>query len=384
MRVRDLTVVLSILALVACGKDDGKGAAGAPGTSAGTGVAGAGVAAPAGTALRSLPIALEALPGERHLAHIRQLTDGGENAEAYWSFAGDRLIFQSTRPPHTADQIYVMSPEGAHPTLASSGKGRTTCAYFLPGDRRFLYASTHLAGDAPPPPPDRSHGYAWGLFEYEIFSVGLDGSDLVRLTNSPGYDAEATVSPKGDRIVFTSSRDGDLDVYTMGLDGKDVRRLTTEVGYDGGAFFSPDGTQICYRAQRLKDEESRAKFRALLAKGIVRPEALEIMLMNADGSNPRVLTTNGKANFGPSFTPDGKRIIFASNFEDSSGRSFDLYLIHLDGSGLEPVTRFSNAKHDDFDGFPMFSPDGKKLVWCSNRNNAKPHETNVFVADWVD
>jgi TolB protein len=324
-------------------------------------------------------------PGEeRHLRNIRQLTFGGENAEAYWSFAGDRIVFQSTRPPFTADQIFTMNPDGTEMRLVSTGKGRTTCAFFMPGDRRILYASTHLAGDAPPKPPDRSAGYVWGVFEYEIFTCGLDGKDVVRLTDSPGYDAEAVVSPKGDRIVFTSSRDGDLDVYTMGLDGKDVRRLTTAVGYDGGPVWSPDGKLIAYRGNRITDDAAKEEFKQLLARGLVRPNRLEIRVMDADGKNDRQVTSNGRANFGPFFAPDGKRILFSSNVDDPKGRSFDLYLVNLDGSGLERVTHFRTDDADDFDGFPMFSPDGKRLLWCSNRHNAKPHETNVFVADWVD
>ena len=330
----------------------------------------------------ALPRAAEA--GERHLSRIRQLTFGGENAEAYWSFSGDRLVFQSTRPPYKADQIFLMWPDGGRPTLVSTGLGRTTCAYFMPNDRRLLFASTHLASADPPKPPDRSHGYAWGIFEYEIFTVGTDGKDLRRLTDSKGYDAEATVSPKGDRIVFTSSRDGDLDVYTMALDGTDVRRLTDEVGYDGGAVFSPDGTRIVYRGGHPDTQEGRDQFKALLARGIVRPDRLEIRLMDADGKNRTEVTHNGKANFGPCFTADGKRILFASNVDDPAGRSFDLYLVNLDGTGLERVTTYTNERHDDFDGFPMFSPDGKRLVWCSNRFNERPHETNVFVADWVE
>src|SRR5439155_7811629 len=210
-------------------------------------------------------------PGERHLRNIQQLTFSGENAEAYWSNAGDRIVFQSTRPPYTADQIFLMAPDGSNPTRVSTGKGRTTCGFFLPGDRRILFASTHAAGDEPPKPPDRSHGYAWGIFEYDIYTVGVDGSDLRTLVQSPGYDAEATVSPKGDRIVFTSSRDGDLDVYSMALDGSDVKRLTDEVGYDGGAVFSPDGKQIAYRGGHPATPEGKAEFKAWLAKGIVRP-----------------------------------------------------------------------------------------------------------------
>ena len=323
-------------------------------------------------------------PGEeRHLANIRQLTFGGENAEAYWSFADDLVVFQTTRPPYTADQIFTMKPDGSDLRLVSTGKGRTTCAYFLPGGKRIVYASTHLDGDEPPKPPDRSAGYVWGLFEYELFACDLDGKDLVRLTTSPGYDAEATVSPKGDRMVFTSSRDGDLDLYTMALDGTDVKRLTDTVGYDGGAVWSPDGKQIAWRAQHPADEAGRADFKTLLGKGMVRPNRLDLWVMAADGSGKRRVTTLDKASFGPFFTPDGKQLIFSSNVGDPKGRSFDLFLVNLDGTGLERVTFFSNDRFDDFDGFPMFSFDGKRLLWCSNRHNARPNETNVFVADWV-
>ena len=225
-------------------------------------------------------------PGEIHFVNIRQLTFGSENAEAYWSFAGDRIVFMSTRPPAKADQIYLMAPDGSGVARVSTGTGRTTCGFFMPGDRRVLFSSTHALGDEPPKPPDRSHGYAWGIFEYDIYTVGVDGTDLRPLVQSPGYDAEATVSPKGDRIVFTSSRDGDLDIYTMAIDGTDVRRLTTEVGYDGGPVFSPDGTKIAYRAGHPTTEEGKAEFKSWLSKGIVRPNRLEIMVMDADGSHP--------------------------------------------------------------------------------------------------
>jgi Tol biopolymer transport system component len=333
-------------------------------------------------------VAREPFPGERHLEDVRQLTFGGENAEAYWSFAGDRLVFQSKRPPHGgADQIYVMGADGSDPRLVSTGKGRTTCAYFLPGDRRILFSSTHLGGDAPPPEPDRSRGYVWPVYHtYDVFAVGLDGSGLARMVDAPGYDAEATVSPRGDRIVFTSSRDGDLELYSMAVDGSDVRRLTEEPGYDGGAFFSPDGTKICWRAGRPKDDAERDEFRALLARGIVRPTRMELWVMDADGSDKRQVTRNGRANFAPSFHPDGRRLIFSSNLDDPNprGRSFELYLVGIDGTGLERVTFFSDGGEDDFDAFPQFSPDGRRLVWCSNRHNAKTGDTNVFVADWVE
>jgi Tol biopolymer transport system component len=325
-------------------------------------------------------------PGEeRHLANIRQLTFGGENAEAYWSNAGDRIVFQSTRPPYTADQIFTMAPDGSDVRRVSTGTGRTTCAWFLPGDRRVLFSSTHWASPEPPAPPDRSQGYTWGVFHsYELTTAAVDGGDVRRLTDSPGYDAEAVGDRQGKRIVFTSSRDGDLDLYTMALDGTDVRRLTTTVGYDGGAVWSPDGTRIAWRAQHPTDEAGREEFRALLGKGLVRPHALELWVMDADGSNARRVTSNGKANFGPWFTPDGERLLFSSNLGDPKGRSFDLYLVRLDGTGLERVTYFSTDDHDDFDGFPMISPDGKRLLWCSNRHHDRPRETNVFVADWKD
>jgi TolB protein len=330
--------------------------------------------------------ARDPFPGEeRHLGNVRQLTFGGENAEAYWSSAGDRIVFQSTRPPLSADQIFTMAPDGSDVRRVSTGTGRTTCAWFLPGDRRVLFASTHWASPEPPTPPDRTHGYVWGAFDsYELFTANLDGSDLRRLTDSPGYDAEAVVDRAGTRVVFTSARDGDLDVYTMALDGSGVRRLTTGVGYDGGAVWSPDGTKIAWRAHHPEDEAGKAAFKALLAKGFVRPSVLDLWVMDADGSNPRRVLSNGKANFGPWFTPDGKRLLFSSNQDDPKGRSFDLYLVGLDGTGLERVTYFSTDDHDDFDGFPMISPDGKRLLWCSNRHNDKPHETNVFVADWKD
>jgi TolB protein len=318
--------------------------------------------------------------GEKRLANIRQLTFGGENAEAYWSFDGTRIVFQSTREGLQADQIFVMGADGAHPRMVSTGKGRTTCAYFLPGDERVLFASTHLAGDAPPPPPDRSQGYVWPVYpSYDLFTVKVDGSDLQRLTATDGYDAEATVSPDGKRIVFTSMRDGDLDLYSMDLDGKNVKRLTDAIGYDGGAFYSPDSQWICYRAHHPEGEADRAEYRELLKRHLVRPSRMELWVMRADGTEKRQVTRNRAANFCPFFTPDGKRLIFSSNLKNPRGRDFDLYLIHLDGTGLEQVTF-----DPEFDGFPMFSPDGKKLLWASNRNAKTRGETNVFVADWLE
>jgi Tol biopolymer transport system component len=320
------------------------------------------------------------LPAEKHLRNIRQLSFGGENAEAYFSSDGKQLTFQSTRDGRECDQIYSMNTDGSNVKMISTGEGRTTCSYFFPGSKRVLYSSTHLADKQCPPKPDFSRGYVWAVYPgFDIFTAKPDGSDLEQLTSEPGYDAEATISLDGKKIVFTSMRDGDLDIYTMDADGKNVRRLTDQLGYDGGPFWSADGKQIVYRAHHPKTDEEKADYTNLLKRNLIRPSVLEIWVMNADGSNKRQITSNGKANFGPYFFPDGKRIIFSSNIDDPGGRNFDLYLINIDGTGLERITY-----NETFDGFPMFSPDGKKLVFASNRNAKKQGETNVFIADWVE
>jgi TolB protein len=322
----------------------------------------------------------QSVPSEKHLHNIKQLTFGGENAEAYFSADGRRLIFQSTRDGRECDQIYTMNIDGSNVRMISNGNGKTTCSYFFPNLSRVLYSSTHLGGTSCPPRPDFSRGYVWAIYPtFDIFVARPNGSELKQLTDSPGYDAEATISTNGKKIVFTSTRDGDLDIYTMDANGKNVRRLTTELGYDGGPFFSADGKQIVYRAHHPQTEKDKADYVNLLKENLVRPSTLEIWIMNADGSNKRQVTSNGKANFAPYFFPDGKRIIFSSNMHDPKGRDFDLYTINSDGSGVERITF-----NDTFDGFPMFSPDGKKLVFASNRNAKVRGETNVFIADWVE
>jgi Tol biopolymer transport system component len=323
-------------------------------------------------------VAYPSSPDEPRLSNIRMLTNGGENAEAYFSADGSRLIFQATRPGVSAcDQIYTMAADGSDVRLVSTGKGTTTCAYFFPTGDRILYSSTHERMEACPAPPDYSQGYVWSLHPFDIYTARTDGSDLRRLTSSPAYDAEATISPDGRTIVFTSTRDGDLEIYLMNPDGSNVRRLTNAPGYDGGAFFSADGSLLVYRARHQETAEELADYRRLLALNLIRPSELDIYVMNADGSNQRRLTSNGAANFAPFFHPDGRRILFSSNMHDPTGRNFDLYLINVDGSGLERVTQ-----HAEFDGFPMFTRDGRKLVFASNRGSAKQGETNVFIADW--
>ena len=319
-----------------------------------------------------------ARPDERHLQNVKQLTFGGENAEAYFSFDGKHLSFQSTGK-YPCDQIFTMNVDGTGLKLVSTGKGRTTCSHYLPDGKSIVYASTHLGGDACPSVPGREMGYVWPVYDtYDIFRVNVDGSGLRRLTSASGYDAEATVA-RDSRIVFTSTRDGDMDIYSMNADGSDVRRLTNLPGPDGGPFFSADGSKIVFRGRHMPGGPELDEYLSLLKKGLWKPTSLDVFVMNRDGSGLRQVTRDmGGANWAPFFAPDGTKIIFATNYKNPRGPNFDLYLINVDGTGLEQVT-FSAA----FDGFPMFSPDGKKLIFASNRNSAKEGDTNLFIADWI-
>ena len=328
-------------------------------------------------------------PGEKHFKSLKKLTFGGDNAEAYWSFSGDRLVFQANNAAwgESCDQIYVFNPftddlRTTPPKKVSINGGRTTCSYFLPGDSLVLFGSTHQ-GDAacPAHPEHRSDGkYVWPIYPtFDIYVSDLDGNIRGQLTNTPGYDAEATVSPKGDRIVFTSMRDGDLDLYTMNVDGSDVKRVTNTLGYDGGAFFSPDGTKLLWRASRMKTKEEETEYKQLLKDGLVMPTNMELYVANADGSEARKITELTQANWAPFWHPSGEKIIFASNHTAKRGFPFTLYLINIDGTGLEQVS-FS----DQFDAFPVFSPNGKHLVFSSNRANGGTRETNLFLAEWQD
>jgi TolB protein len=333
------------------------------------------------TASGERPTVIEADSGERRLTNIRQLTDGGENAEAYWSPDGARLIFQSTRDGRTCDQQYVMNADGSGLRRVSTGTGKTTCGFFFADGKRIFFSSTHHVDSACPPRPDPSRGYVWRIDPFDIYTANADGSNLERLTHYGTYTTEAVLSPDGRRMVFTSLKDGDLDLYTMNVDGTDVRRLTNRAGYDGGAWWSPDGTKIVWRAWH-PEGDALTDYKQLLAQGLVRPSRMELWVMNADGSGQRQVTELGGANFGPSWTPDGRQIIFSSNFRNPRSRNFDLFLVDaaLEKAGASQVEQVTT--HGDFDGFPMFSPDGRQLVWGSNRNQAKVGETNVFVADW--
>ncbi len=326
---------------------------------------------------------------EKHFKNMRQLTFGGDNAEAYWSFDDKKVVFQARNKMWgvECDQIYYFDMENwkrntATPPLLSTGHGRTTCSFFMPGNKTIIYASTHEADVACPHVPERREDgkYIWPIYEtFDIYTSDLKGNILKKLTDYPGYDAEATVSPKGDKIVFTSIRSGDLELYTMNIDGSDVRQVTHQLGYDGGAFFSPDGTKLIFRSSRPTSEEDVKEYKELLDQGLVMPTSMELYICNVDGSNLIKLTDLGKANWAPFFHPSGKKVIFSSNHAAPRGYQFNLYMINIDGSGLEQI-----SYDKTFDAFPMFSYDGKKIIFSSNRNNGGTRDTNLFVADWVE
>lgn len=317
------------------------------------------------------------LAGETRLTNLRQLTFGGENAEAYFSHDGSELIFQSTRDELQCDAIFRMRTDGSHVRRVSPGQGVTTCAFIAPDNQSIIYASTHLQQQQCPPKPDYSKGYVWPLHaEFDIFRAGPDGEEPVPLTTTAGYDAEAVYSPQGDKIVFTSLRSGDLELYLMNPDGSSVEQLTSLPGYDGGAFFSLDGNWIVWRASRPAGQALQ-DYQALLEQGLIRPGKLELYIMNLEERQPIQLTDNGAANFGPYWHPDGQHIIFSSNLHDQESRNFDLYLINVDTRALERITHYEN-----FDGFPMFTHDGKQLVFASNRSGKVKGETNIFIADF--
>ncbi|MAL19034.1 MAG: hypothetical protein CL670_05035 [Balneola sp.] len=325
---------------------------------------------------------------EVHLQNVQQLTFGSDNAEAYWSYDSEKLIFQSNNPEWGVgcDQIFYMDisekEPGFEPPMISTGNGRTTCAYFLPGDSTFVYSSTHANNVECPeaPTPGASGAYVWPIYEgYDIYKADMNGNIIAKLTDTPGYDAEPTVSPKGDKIVFTSTRTGDLELFIMDTDGSNVIQITDGLGYDGGAFFSPDGTQLIFRASRPETQEEITKYKSLLEDGLVEPTNMELFIVNVDGTGLRQITDLGNANWAPYFHPSGEKIVFSSNHQSQRGFPFNIFMINVDGTGLKQVTF-----DETFDSFPMFSPDGEKIVFSSNRNNGGDRSTNVFVADWVD
>lgn len=321
-------------------------------------------------------------PGEVHLTNLRQLTNGGENAEAYWSHDGQWITFQSTRDGRACDEQFVMRADGSDLKRISDGRGKVTCGFFFPDNTRLFFGSSTAHDAACPPRPDPSKGYVWPLDKYDIYTVNRDGSNLKRLTRYDVYTAEGVLSPDGKKIVFTSLKDGDLDIYTMNVDGSNVKQLTNTPGYDGGAWWSPDGKKIVYRAHHPRDSVELQQYKDLLAQGLIRPSKVELYVMDADGSNNRQVTALGGANFGPSWTPDGKKFIFSSNYFAPRSGNFELFLVdaNAEKAGADQLERITF--NDTFDGFPMFSPDGTKLIFASNRHDNKPNETNIFIADW--
>jgi len=312
------------------------------------------------------------------LTNLKQLTSGGQNAEAYWSPDGKRLIFQSTRGGAACDQEYVMNADGSDQHMVSTGKGRTTCGYFLPDGKHILYASTHLGGEACPPPADRSKGYLWAVYAtYDIFEANDDGSDLKRITDATGYDAEGTVNWKTGKIIYTSMASGDLDLWEMNLDGSGKKQITKSYGYDGGPVLSRDGTMIVWRGNHPETDELKRKYADLLKDNLTSPMKMELFVSDAQGNKVRQITNTGCASFAPTFTPDGKQILFSSNMHDCDGRKFELYMINVDGTGLKRVTDY-----DTFTSFPEFSPDGKKLAFVTDWKAPARYEFNVFTADW--
>ena len=309
----------------------------------------------------------------------KPLTSGGTHAEAYFNHDGTKLVLMAVRPGDPADQIYVLDLASGGLERISSGEGKTTCGYFLP-DGRLVYSSTHHHGAAPPPRPDRSQGYVWPFFRtFDLFLRGKDGA-LTQLTDSDGYDAETTASPDGKTLVFTSHRDGGMALYTMGVDGSDLRRVTKRRGYPGGAFFSPDGTKLVYRAFYPRTPDEEAALDRLLKERLLEPRRcrFEIFVSDADGSNETALTDFGKASWAPCYHPDGKTIVFASDKDATRPGQFSLYAMDVDGGNVRRLTA-----HDGFDSFPHFSPDGTKIVFISNRGGADPRrDLNVFLADW--
>jgi len=335
-----------------------------------------------------LPAFAQTQNAEPHLKNIRQITFGGDNAEAYWSFDNKKITFQSNNKAWglKCDQIYWMDMEKAakdtikNPPMVSTGMGRTTCSYYMPNNKHILYASTHLGNKDCPADPPPSKRYLWAVYsDFDIFVATEKGKIIKQLTNNPGYDAEATVSPNGDKIVFTSTRNGDLDLYICDIDGNNAKQITFGLGYDGGAFFSPDGKKLVFRASRPTTEAEIADYKDMLSKGLVAPTNMEIYTCNIDGSDLKQVTHLGKANWAPFYHPGGKKIIFSSNHHSEKGYDFQLYMINEDGTGLERITNNSL-----FNAFPMFSPDGKKLIFSSNRNNGGTRDTNLFFADWQD
>jgi TolB protein len=341
---------------------------------------------------------------EKHFKSIKQLTFDGNNAEGYFSFDDQSIIFQSDsqllqkrfgiQKERYCDQIftiYIQNLDFNNPTqefsyrLVSTGKGRTTCSFFLP-DNRIIYASTHHnSEECPESFRFYQNHYVWQLFDYDIYLANQNGSNLKVLVSSPGYDAEAVISPDGKYMVYTSTKSGDLELWRYDLQTGEELQLTNELGYDGGAFFSQDSKKIVWRASRPRTTEEIQTYKDLLRKKLVQPTNLNIFVMDIDGKNKKQITHLPGANWAPYFHPNGYQILFSSNHHtlNYGGRVFNIFMINIDGTNLEQIT-FG----DEFEAFPFFSYHQHKghywFLFSSNRKNQKPHDTNLFIAEWVD
>jgi len=318
------------------------------------------------------------------IENVKQLSFQGDNGEAYFNSDDSKVIFQSKRNNNNCDKLYIVDINGNNLTEFVANDGAFTCAYFSLDDRYIFFSSTmHLGSECPEIYKDPNpRKYIWPLRDYEIFRY--DNGAVKQLTNYSGYNAETTTHPFEEKVIFTSLRDGDINLFEMDYNGENVKQITSEYGYDGGAFYSPNGENIVWRAWYPTSDEEISMWKNNLAKKFIESVPLDIYVAKNDGSEKQRLTSNGATNWAPSWHPDGKHIVFSSNMDDwredynAYGSNFELYMINI---ATKTLTRLTN--NDTFDSFSVFSKNGKKIVFSSNRDAENPRNTNIFIADIV-
>ena len=331
----------------------------------------------AGVAFAEEP-ALKLSEGEsKHLANLRQVTIGLPRAgEGYFSPDGSHIVYQAYPIGYPFYQIYVQKLDERVPRLLSTGRGRTTCAYFTPDGKSILFSSSHTDPNIEQTElkarEEAAKGgrrrYQWDFDPHmDIYTINFDGTGLKRITDAEGYDAEGSYSADGKQIVFTSTRDGDPDLFIMNADGSEVRQLTNVDGYDGGPFFSPDGRWVVFRSDRLKKD------------------MLQIYMISVDGKTEVQLTDNlDHVNWCPYFHPSGKYIVWAGADYSTGRGTFHLWTRDLTWDTGKPVggpvTQITSS--DAQDVLPVFSPDGTKLMWTAT-NRAADKSSQLFIADWL-
>jgi len=328
--------------------------------------------------------------GEAHFKHLWQVTSGGENTRPRWSPDGDQIAYQFSNLALgiECDLVRVQDLDTGRLDRVSSGNGVSNVGGYLKGGRQVIFASTHAIQSDCPAPPDQALGHVRSLDPaYDLYVVDLDSHDSRVVVDDAGHDAQASVSPGGDRIVFCSLRSGDAELWSCDSNGGELRQLTRSPGHEADPQWSADGSRIVFAAtdfDPLREDAHLGKYRDQLARWSAAPGSMKIEVMAADGAERRTVTAPGKANWDPCFTPDGQRIVFVSNHhgEGQHPTSYDLFLVDLDGSNLERVTYFDEGIGRQFDGFPSFSADGRYLAFSSNRGAGQIGETNVFVAEW--